>query len=63
MNKLDQEMKNWLIECFPNQEEELEELSHNELVNSINRYFDGGLMEFISCSGWSHVDTSVCEVI
>jgi uncharacterized protein with von Willebrand factor type A (vWA) domain len=51
--QLDTEMREWLLECFSddNDQETIEELTHDQLIKSINRYFDGGLTEFIKCCG------------
>jgi hypothetical protein len=54
MSALDKEMKDWLLECFSDEydQEQIEELTHNQLVRAINRYFDGGMKEFEVCCGW-----------
>ena len=51
MSVLDKEMGEWLLECFSDEydQEQIEELTHEQLVRSINRYFDGGMKEFINC--------------
>ena len=40
--------REWLIECFPDAEEEILELSATETERAINRYYDGGWQEFLS---------------
>lgn len=54
---IDELMKDWLLDCFTEQQdhEEIEELTHDELVNAINRYYDGGMKEFVRCLGWDFV--------
>lgn len=37
--------KNWLIECFD--EDEIMDLSDNETIDAINKYYEGGLTQFI----------------
>jgi hypothetical protein len=58
MNTLDTEMREWLLECFSEEydQEQIEALSHNELVRAINRYYDGGIKAFKECSGWIMVE-------
>lgn len=55
---LEQEMKEWLLECFSDEydQEQIEELTTEQLKRSINRYFDGGLTEFVKCCGWHMVE-------
>lgn len=40
--------REWLIECFPDVEEEILELSAAQTKRAINRYYDGGWQEFLS---------------
>lgn len=48
MNTLIKEMREWLLECFSSYDhEEIEELTEKQLYNSINKYYDGGLNQFI----------------
>jgi hypothetical protein len=52
---LDVLMKEWLLECFQEDcdQEEIEELSTQELMNAVDRYFDGGMRAFVECcSAW-----------
>lgn len=53
MSALDKEMREWLLECFSDEydQEQIEELTHEQLVRSINRYFDGGMKAFQECCG------------
>lgn len=46
---LDTEMKDWLLECFDEEgdKEEIEGLTHEQLVRAINKYFDGGMKCFV----------------
>ena len=46
------QMKEWLLECFNDEydKEQIEELTQEELLRSINRYFDGGFAAFKECS-------------
>jgi hypothetical protein len=55
MDALDQEMRDWLLECFSDSydQEQIEELTHEQLVRAINRYFEGGIKEFQACSNWA----------
>lgn len=48
---LDREMREWLLDCYDNEDDqaEIEELNHDELVKAVNRLYDGGLTEFINC--------------
>ena len=50
---IDREMKDWLLDCFDEEadQEEIEGLGSQQLENAINRYFDGGMKEFINCLG------------
>lgn len=58
MSALDKEMREWLLECFSDEydQEQIEELTHEQLMRSINRYFDGGVAAFKECSGWIMVE-------
>lgn len=55
------EMREWLLECFSDDydQEEILELTDKVLERAINRYFDGGVKEFINCSaipsGWKEM--------
>lgn len=40
-------MIDWLKECYPEDEGDIEELSTNELCSCINRYYDGGVEQFM----------------
>ena len=40
--------REWLIECFPDSEDEILELTAAETKRAINRYYDGGWQEFLS---------------
>ena len=48
---LEQEMREWLLECFTQEsdQEEIENLTEQELIESINRYFEDGIRAFIRC--------------
>lgn len=43
------EMREWLLECFPDEydQEVIGELTYDELVNGINKYYDGGYVGFL----------------
>jgi hypothetical protein len=45
---LETEMREWLLDCFEEEEdqEEILELSYERLCKSVNKYFDGGLKAF-----------------
>ena len=40
--------REWLIECFPDDEEEILELSAAETKRAVQRYYDGGWNEFLA---------------
>ncbi len=48
------EMRDWLLECFSDEydQEQIEELTHEQLEKAVNRYYDGGLKAFKECCGW-----------
>ena len=50
MNTLESQMRDWLLECFSDEydQEQIQELTHTELVRSINKYYDGGMKAFIN---------------
>jgi hypothetical protein len=49
------EMRVWLLDCFPEDDHEaIQELTHDELENAINRYYDGGMRAFMQ--GWTMVE-------
>lgn len=52
------EMKAWLMDCFSCEvdQETIEELTYEQLVRSINRYYDGGMTAFRECAGWIMVE-------
>lgn len=56
MKALDKEMREWLLECFSDEydQEKIQELTHEQLVKSINHYYDGGMNVFQS--GWVMVE-------
>jgi hypothetical protein len=45
---MEENMKEWLLECFTEEadQEEIEALTREELIQAINRYYDGGLEQF-----------------
>lgn len=47
--KIHRDMEDWLLECFTDEydSETIQNLTLNELYSAINRYYDGGLSEFI----------------
>lgn len=53
MTQLQDEMRSWLLDCFTDEydQEQIQELSYQQLVKSINRYYDGGISQFITCLG------------
>lgn len=55
MNTLDIEMRSWLLDCFEEEydQEQIQELSHEQLVRAINRYYDGGMKGFTECYNWA----------
>ena len=54
---LENEMRSWLKDCFEQEEdhEEIDSCTYDQLVNCINRYFDGGFREFVACQEESGV--------
>lgn len=40
--------REWLIECFPDSEDEILELIAAETKRAINRYYGGGWSEFLA---------------
>ena len=40
--------REWLIECFPDSEDEILELTAAETKRAVERYYDGGWNEFLS---------------
>ena len=40
--------REWLIECFPDDEDEILELTAAQTKRAINRYYDGGWSEFLA---------------
>lgn len=51
MNNMVEDMREWLLECFSDEDdqEEIQELSDKEVLASVNRYFHGGVKEFMNC--------------
>ncbi len=51
------EMRKWLLECFDEEydQEQIRELSFEQCVKAINRYYDGGYKAFLSCY-WAEVE-------
>ncbi len=58
MNELDKDMRELLMECFDEEadQEEIDSLTHEQLVRAINRYYDGGMRAFKECVGWIMVE-------
>lgn len=52
------EMKAWLLECFEDEydQEQIKELTYNQCVRAINRYYDGGMQAWKECNGWVIVE-------
>ena len=46
---IEKAMKEWLLDCFNDEydQEQIESLSYEQLVKSINRYYDGGMKAFL----------------
>lgn len=42
--------REWLIDCFPDQDLEIMKATHGEVVHSVQRLWDGGLHAFIRSS-------------
>lgn len=61
-NQLETQMRDWLIECYGDDAEcEILELPKWRLEQIIEREFDGGLKEFINCSGLNLTGWDVVE--
>ncbi len=58
---LHNEMKEWLLDCFQteNEQEEINELSHKELLEAVERYYDGGMKAFRECNGWASLEATL----
>ena len=58
MRTIESDMRDWLLECFSEEydQEQINELTYDQLVKSINRYYDGGMRAFRACSGWLMVE-------
>lgn len=41
--------REWLCECFPDDEDDILALSDDETQRAVNRYRDGGWTEFLTC--------------
>lgn len=48
MNTLEQEMREWLLDCFTDEydQEQIRELEPVGLLQAIDRYYDGGVKAF-----------------
>jgi len=44
-----QEAREWLIECFESQEEEILEATDQVIYFNVCKYFDGGWNQFLKC--------------
>ena len=46
---IEAEMRDWLLECFEEEydQEQINDLTLNELKRSVNRYYDGGIKAFL----------------
>ena len=40
--------REWLVECFPDDEEEILELTAAQTQRAVGRYYDGGWKEFLA---------------
>ena len=47
-SNLIKEGREWLMDCYPDDEDEILECNNNEILNAVEREFDGGLTEFIN---------------
>lgn len=52
------EMRKWLLECFDEEydQEQIRELSYDDCVKAVNRYYDGGFKAFLACMLWEEVE-------
>ena len=39
--------KNWLIECFPDEEDMMDQCCQEDIEKGIERHFDGGITAFL----------------
>jgi len=44
------EARGWLLDCFPYDEDEIEDCSDREIVRAVNRYREGGWADFVACN-------------
>lgn len=46
---IETEMRDWLLECFSEEyeQEQINELTFNELKRSVNKYYDRGIKAFL----------------
>jgi hypothetical protein len=52
----------WLVDCFPDAESEINGLTHWEVQRAIEKYWDGGLADFIRANNgaeMAHADTGL----
>lgn len=49
MLRVENEMREWLFECFDDEysQEEISNLDFSDLKRSVNRYYDGGFHAFL----------------
>lgn len=60
-DKLIRNAKDWLIDCYPYQECEIEEADDLDIIYAIKKTYDGGLKQFILDSepvyiGWDKIE-------
>jgi len=42
-----EDMRTWLIECFPDNEEDIEDLTADQTLFYLEKYWDGGVADYI----------------
>jgi len=52
MEALLADAREWLIECFPDQEDEILEASEEIIRHNVERHWDGGWASFRHCMEW-----------
>jgi hypothetical protein len=51
MEALLADAREWLIECFPEQEDEIREANEHTIRQNVERHYDGGWSSFRHCNG------------
>lgn len=49
-DKCFRDMRNWLIDCYSDEKEEIMEASNETILKVIQRDYDGGILQFVKDS-------------